>query len=198
NTVNWLKGPHSVSFGGSFTDVKVWLKNSNLVPTLAFGINSGDPAQAMFANTANFPGASGAQITAAQQLYSVLTGRVLSITGQGALDASTGQYVYMGETKTEGRLRDIGFYVQDNWRMRPNLSLNLGVRYEIQTPFQALNDSYSFATIEDAWGVSGLKSGCDASHVTSATCNIFQPGAPQGTRPDFNQLKAGVKSYESD
>src|SRR6185436_2620791 len=148
--------------------------------------------------TANFPGASGAQITAAQQLYSVLTGRVASITGQGALDASSGQYVYMGETKTEARLRDIGFYIQDNWRARPNLSVNLGVRYEIQTPFQSLNDSYSFATIEDAWGVSGNAAGCDASNVTSGSCNIFKPGTLQGTRPDFNQLKAGQKLYSTD
>jgi hypothetical protein len=195
--VNWLKGAHSLSFGGSFTGVEVWGKVAGLVPTANFGIVSGDPADTMF-TAANFAGASATNINVARQLYAVLTGRVSSLTGNAGLDAATGTYKFMGERYTQGALKDIGFFAHDNWRIRPNLTLNLGLRYEIQTPFKALNSSFSTATIGDAWGVSGNAPGCDPSNVTPSTCNIFKPGAPQGAKPTFQQLQKGVKAYNMD
>jgi hypothetical protein len=195
--VNWLKGAHSLGFGASFTGVEVWGKVAGLVPTANFGIVSGDPADAMF-TPANFEGASATNINVARQLYAVLTGRLSSITGNAGLDAATGTYKFMGERYTQGQLRDFGVFIQDNWRIRPNLSLNLGLRYEIQTPFQALNSSFSTTTMNDVWGVSGNAPGCDPSHVTPSTCNIFKPGPPQGAKPTFQQLQKGVKAYNMD
>ncbi|NDQ55497.1 MAG: TonB-dependent receptor plug domain-containing protein [Acidipila sp.] len=42
------------------------------------------------------------------------------------------------ETEVSTRLTILGGYLQDNWRFRPNLTLNLGMRYEMSTiPTQA-------------------------------------------------------------
>ena len=86
--------------------------------------------------TANFPGAaSPTQLTAAQNLYALLTGRVTQITGDARIDENTGQYVYLGAGIQ--RARDARLRV-----LRPGLvahaaepDVNLGLRYELQLPF---------------------------------------------------------------
>ena len=48
---------------------------------------------------------------------------------------------------------DIGLYVNDDWRMRPNLTLSLGLRYENQTN---IHDNLNFAPrVGFAWGIDG-------------------------------------------
>lgn len=189
DTVTWLRGTHSISMGGSFTQYDIWMNNSTLVPRVNFAALSSDPAASVF-NAANFPGASAANLTAAQQLFNLLTGRISSITGDARLNASTGQYDYLGVGRQEGRLRESGAYVQDQWRVRPNVSLNAGIRYDVQAPFYALNSLYSFATIDDLCGVSGKAS--------DNSCNLFQSGSMPGVKPTFKQLEKGTKLYDTD
>ncbi len=199
DTVTWLKGAHSISLGGEFGNYDVWLDTyaTRSVPSIAFGVATGDPALAMF-NATNFPGSAGADRTAAQNLYAVLTGRVTQI-GANARLGTDGQYTYLGDSTALGRLRQSDLFIQDNWRMRPNLSVNLGLRYAMQMPFYARNNSYSTASVEDIWGISGYKPGCDMSNPTSANCNLFQAGVQTGVSPPtYENLGKGVQAYNTD
>ena len=189
DTMNWLKGRHSFSLGGSFTQADIWLKNQNLVAELDYGMVSNDPALGMF-STANFPGASGTQLQLAQNLYAVLTGRVSQVSGNARIDETTGQYTYLGEAIQRAQMRDFGFFVQDSWRMRPNLTANFGLRYELQMPFTAKNDSYSTATLDSLCGLSGVASG--------GGCNLFQAGSMPGQKPEFINLAEGQSVYDTD
>jgi hypothetical protein len=189
DTLTWLKGSHSVTMGASFTQYDFWGINSQLVPQLRFGVLTSDPANAMF-SAANFPGASAANITAASNLYALLTGRINQMAGDARINETTGEYEWVGPAKQTGRLRESGIYVQDSWRVRSNLSVNLGVRYDVQFPFYSKNSLYSFATIDDLCGVSGKKS--------DNSCNLFQAGVMPGVKPTFKQLTEGTPAYDTD
>ena len=192
DTVTWLKGSHSVTLGGMWSRYHVWLKNSTLVPRLTIGMLSNDPAVSGATNiftAANFPNASAANLTAAQNLYALLTGRFTQIQGDARLDDS-GKYIYQGTGLQQGHLNEIAGFAQDQWRIKPTLTANVGVRYDLQFPFYSENDSYTFADMASICGISGT-SGVDS-------CNFFQPTAASGTRPIFQQYTAGTKSFDTD
>jgi hypothetical protein len=189
NTLTWLKGSHTVTMGGTFSNYGIWLNDSSLVPRLSTGLVSGDPALAMF-NNANFPGASGDNLTAARSLYAFLTGRVSSITADARIDES-GNYVALGTGVQRGGMMEYGGFVQDQWRWKQNLTVNAGLRYDIQTPFSAANSSYTFGDIANICGASGAAS--------SNSCNLFQAGNQPGPATTvFQQYKEGVKSFNVD
>ena len=153
------------------------------MPELRFGVEQGDPAEALFV-AGNFPGASTAAITNARRLYAVLTGRVSEIRGVARLNEDN-TYEYLGQGTQLARQREFGFWAQDSWRLRPDLSLNVGLRYELQMPFVALNNSYSTADYSDVFGVSG-------------TGNLFKPGTMTGKPPTFHQLEKDEQPYPMD
>jgi hypothetical protein len=155
DTLNWTRGAHSLSFGGSFTQASFAIDSQTAVPAITFGVNSADPADGLF-SSANFPGSADADRTRARNLYAVLTGRITAITANAQLDEKTGQYVYLGKRLQRGRQRELGFFAQDAWRARPNLTINYGLRWELQLPFTPLNDSYTTTTGAELFGFSGL------------------------------------------
>jgi hypothetical protein len=184
-----LKGSHSFTMGGSFSQYSIWMKNSSLVPQVSFGLANSDPANSLF-TAANFPGASSANLTAASNLYSLLTGRITQISADARLDEGTGKYVYEGTGLQRGRLREFGGYAADQWKVKSNLTINAGVRWDVQNPFYPLNSSYTFGDMANICGVSGVAS--------DDRCNLFQSGVAPGVHPIYQQLTKGSRPYSVD
>jgi hypothetical protein len=184
NTLNWQKGAHSVNMGGSFSTFDLWNDGQQIVPELRFDVVQADPAGAMF-TAANFANASAPNLAAAQRLYNILTGRVSHILGQARVNEDTGQYEFLGLGRQRARQQQVSLWWQDQWRLKSNLTMNLGLRYEMQFPFVAGNDSYLTADIEDVFGVSGVG-------------NLFKPNTLTGREPEFRQLRKGERPYPMD
>jgi hypothetical protein len=130
--------------GASYTQYTLWAKDQTLVPSVTFAVTQGDPALAMF-NAANFPGASATQLTAAQNLYALLTGRIQQFSAEARIDENSGNYNYLGASVQRARMPEWDGYIQDQWRVRSNVTINAGLRYGLQLPFRPLNSSYTYA-----------------------------------------------------
>jgi hypothetical protein len=195
DNITWLKGNHNITGGASWSQFNLWRIDANIVPSISFGLLNADPAAqvitsaALAAATGVTPSAG--QLTAARNLYALLTGRVSAVTGNARINESTGKYEYMGTGTQRARMKEGGFFIQDQWRWRPNFTINAGLRYTLQLPFTAQNSSYSTTTLEDLCGVSGVGA--------NGYCNLFQPGVMPGKAvSEFYQLQEGVKAYETD
>jgi hypothetical protein len=196
-TLSWQAGRHSFNFGASFLRSSAWEMAQQIVPTVTLGfVSAEDPANGMF-NSTNFPGASSGELNDARDIYGMLTGRVEAIGGQAALDPNTNKYVAFGPRRREGRVDVYSAFAQDSWRMTPTLTLNYGVRWDVQLPFTTVNDTMSTVTLQSACGMSGLGDG-----GTYSKCAFFsrkdvstQPGY---VPPQFIQYSGGTKGYDTD
>ena len=109
---------------------------NELTPTTGINLRfntTNDPARDLFSQ-ANFPNASGAQLSDARDLYALLTGRVGGITGDASLDAS-GNYVPLSPITRQGKMDMYSLFAQDSWRLTPAVTLNAGLRWDLQRPF---------------------------------------------------------------
>jgi hypothetical protein len=189
DTVNWQRGRHSLSFGGGMFVGTAYEYSQQRVPTITFGVADADPAAGLF-TTANFPGASNAQLGNAEALYAMLVGSVTSVGGQLAQNEATGMYDFLGSRKRAGKMNNYSAFIQDSWRMTPTVTVNAGLRWDVQTPFQPTNDIMSTSFYADACGVSGI--GADG------VCRFFQPGASGGIVPSYVQYDSGRPGYNTD
>jgi hypothetical protein len=189
DTLNWQRGTHSFSFGGSLFFGHVWEKSQQVVPGITFDMAAGDPATAMF-STANFPGASNAALGDAQDLFALLTGRVNSFTSQAVLGEESNVYEYLGTRTRAGKMNEYSLFAQDSWRMTPTLTINAGVRWDLQMPFTPVNDILSQSTLADACGMSGF--------APNGDCRFYDPTATGGKTPNFVEFSTGSRGYNTD
>ena len=173
DNVYYIRGAHQFSFGGEFTQINAWqqIASNDTMPSITFGAAAGDPIISNVFNAANMPGSSSTNQADAQSLYSILTGRVSSISKQLTLDEKTKQYAAT-PTIDRNRQREYGFYGQDTWRARRNVTLTLGLRIEKQGRYENINDLYSRVGYQALWGTSGVG-------------NLFKPGSTGGVVPTY-------------
>ncbi len=190
DTLTWQKGKHSLSFGTSLFFGNVWENSQQVVPGITFDMaaeRSGDE----HCSPRRFQGASGAAQGDAQDLLALLTGRVKLVHQPGGARARRpNRYDLLGTRRRAGRMNEFGFFAQDSWRLTPTLTLNAGVRYDVQTPFTPVNDILSQSTFADACGISGIGSDGD--------CRFYRSAATGGKVPDFVAFGTGTQNYKTD
>ena len=148
-------------------------------PAISLGLASTDPAINAF--TASSMGDSNtADIKEAQELYAVLVGRINAVTGSYTYDQKTNSYGegQIGAYNLDEVQKSYGLFFQDSYRLRPNLTLNYGLRWDAIYPDQDVTHAYHSALDAAIWGPSGIG-------------NLFNPGSLKGTNnPMITQQRA--------
>jgi hypothetical protein len=167
DTVSWQHNAHTTSFGFSWYQEQDHYYNAvQGFPVVNLGLVSPDPAVGAISS---IPNASGAQIAQAKQLYAILTGRVSGVNGEYAYDPGTKGYnsnKLLGYNLDELQ-RAWAVHFQDSYRLRPNLTLNYGLRWDFTGPDHDLTGGYHNADPAAIFGPSGIG-------------NLFNPGSFKG------------------
>ena len=185
--LTWSMGAHLWNFGGSFTQVNQWTTNvqgTQFIPGISFAMATGDPASTGTTNlftAVNFPGSTPTVLSDAGALYALLTGRVSAVNRSVVMDEITRTYGAFPPT-VRNQQRQIGLYFQDTWRMRPGLTFNYGLRWDMQRPPVNLNGVYTRPGYQGVWGISGVG-------------NLFKPGTLTGQAPVFNIVDPGTPTF---
>jgi len=179
DSLNWIKGNHSFNFGMSMTRIGLWSNDYTVVPSAVFTTSATlDPAPV---NAFGFLPAT--QQGGAAQLYALLSGRMSALNANARLDEDTNKYSYLGNQILRAKNLEWGLFAQDSWRLRPNLTLSLGLRYERNESFEAENGNFSNVTFAGLFGESGEG-------------NLFKPGTLTGSRSAFEAFPPGTKAFD--
>lgn len=128
DNISIIRGNHTFKTGFRYSLITQFQTNdANIWPTIGLGQGNGNAAPGTI-------GPAGAQIASADRqrfdnLYNDLLGRVSSV--QTTFYSDLARFQGVGTPRVRNFLfRDYGGYFQDDWRIKQNLTLNIGLRYE--------------------------------------------------------------------
>jgi hypothetical protein len=129
NNLNWTRGKHAMTFGFQAQRMDANERERAYGSIATFGFSN--------VQTAGFSPTGTLQTNTGHAYASFLLGELnaTSITEDS-------------EVATSGRFYTYGFWAQDDYRVTPNLTLNLGLRYDIMKPYTEVYDRWSFMNSE--------------------------------------------------
>ncbi|MCB1020406.1 MAG: TonB-dependent receptor [Acidobacteria bacterium] len=126
DNATWVRGAHSLRFGFQMQNIRAWSSGDNgIVPAVRlFGQDVSDLA----------PDMNALQQFDASRLYGNLLGSVSRVTQRfNVLDRNSGFIPFQPAVRNY-KLDQQAWYFQDDWKVDPRLTLNIGVRYELLRP----------------------------------------------------------------
>jgi hypothetical protein len=170
DTLHWTKGRHQLKFGGevrftSANSVSSW----NVMPRVFFGI--GDGPDVVGVNAFSILGLGSNEGTA-QDLLMDLSGSVSGVLQAFNTPPGPNPTFVAGEThQRTWRQRELSLFIQDDFKLKPNVTLNLGVRYEFYgVPWDAKGRTEGL--VGGSTGLFGISG--------SSWSDLYQPGRYNG------------------
>ncbi len=186
DNLSWVKGRHTIRVGGSFLYTNFWSQyygNSSGVTQPSLGVSSDDPVYNVLYNAMLAANASTttSDMGNVRSLYAMLTGRLTGISTTLNVNPDTLKFEKFAPIPTYIGFKTMGLYAQDSFRLTPQLTLNYGLRWQLDGTIHGTKPIYTMATDGSFWGPSQ---------------GNFQPGVLGGNmNPGF---AIDTKTYNAD
>jgi len=125
NNLNWTHGKHAMTFGVQGQRMEADERERTYGSLATFGFSN--------VQTAGFNAAGTLDSASGNAYASFLLG-----------DLNATNVVEDSQVATSGRFYTYAFWAEDDFKLRPNLALNLGLRYDIMKPYTERYDRWSF------------------------------------------------------
>ncbi|MBX7222042.1 MAG: TonB-dependent receptor [Blastocatellia bacterium] len=180
DSASYSRGAHFFRFGGQYDRIRTspFIFPAGSVPTFGLGFGVGAPAgSALVAK--DFPGGIDAtQLATANGLLALLAGVIANGNAQYEATSQDSGFVKGAPNKRDFQTNQYSFYFTDSWRMRPRLTLNLGLRYDYLGP---LTERNNLALLPVANG----RSGKDTVLDPNGTVDFVDGGFNKADRNNF-------------
>lgn len=181
DNLHWVKGRHTLTFGGTMLRTSFWETSyaSAGVPVYNFGVVAADPVNNVLRNALTGVNQNNSDIANALNLYALLTGRLTSVSKTTNVDERTKSYNQFAPLTQRFAFTTVGMYAQDSFRLTPDLTLNFGLRWQLDGAISSTNGINSSPVGANFFGPSNLP---------------LQPGVLSGvTNPVFEQVSTPYK-----
>jgi hypothetical protein len=183
DNLTWSKGTHTLSFGGNWRGIE----NNRGTDSNSYSAASTNPY--WLANFPNAPDDLGGGFDNSYQIaYATLVGTVPS---------TTDQFNYSVTSKTSGsefkdgafinrhfKANEFEYYLQDSWRVRPNLTITFGMRHSLlQAPYETKGQQIAPTVDTDSWFKE--RGYAAAKGIVSEPNLSFEPSGKANGRPGY-------------
>lgn len=189
DNVSWSRGNHLFRFGGDYQQIYAdTFNDAGINQTINLGTpahNSGNIADS------SFPFSNATIRASGRNTFANLVGNLSNSAATLNVSSPTSGFVLGATRERLFQQRDLALYVQDQWRARSNLTLNLGVRWDYMgVPTIPNGLAIQLTDHRHIFGVSGFG-------------NLFNPNAAAGAAPaigtlDFVSGDTGRGLYNND
>ncbi|HYW43912.1 MAG TPA: carboxypeptidase regulatory-like domain-containing protein [Bryobacteraceae bacterium] len=174
----WVKGNHQLRFGGEYRWLVAYSYLDNAVyPRISLQSNAANPDGL---STATLPGISAAELAVAQAEFHNITGLLGTVQAGYNHTSPTSGYVNGVQEQYTPVQQNMAGYAQDSWKMKRNLTIQYGTRWEYQGPYDARNGLVLLPqnNVKDLYGPTPIGA-------------LFQPGVTNGATDVQLTLQGG-------
>ncbi len=189
DTLAWVKGNHILRFGMDFQNVLGISRNdAGIIQLNQLGTNAGNGNGITLAS---LPGGTNTNVTNAGTTYNAIVGLLSSAALTLNVTSPTSGFVPGATRLRKVQEKDLALFAQDQWRIKNNLTLTYGVRWDYNGVPYVPNELAIQPKYSDLYGISGFG-------------NLFKPTATPGGQTQafatqqFVSGKTGIPLYKKD